>query len=233
MARRKKPVSWLWRIVAMAVLLAAGAAAWLWWDVQHWTPDEGAYPDQGALITQADGLVNFNTLAALGADFVYLASSIGTEGRDQRFARNLAAANQAGLDVGAVHIFDPCTLADGQTANFVTIVPRGGNMLPPVIALSQTAKDCPKRVSAAAVESELMTLINQIENHTGKPAILKIEPGFEAAYGISARLERNLWVNRTRFAPTYARRPWLLWSANENLQSAASDEPIEWVVVQP
>jgi lysozyme len=232
-ARKKKGLGWGWRIVSLLLLIALGAGAWFWWEVQNWTPSEDSYPDQGVLIEQGDGLVNFNTVAALGANFAYLESSIGNDGQDKRFARNFAAARKAGLEVGAVHMFDPCVLADGQSANFVTMVPRESDMMPPVIALGGTAENCEKRVSDAAVESELMTLINQIENHTGKPAILKVEPQFEEAYGISARLERNLWVNRTRFAPTYTRRPWLLWSANENLRSEAADEPIEWVVVQP
>ncbi len=233
MGRKKKRGGWLWRILALLILIGSGASAWFWWEVQHWTPSEEQYPDQGALIASEDGVVNFKTLAALGADFAYLEASIGADGLDSRFARNFEAANKAGLDVGAVHLFDPCVLADGQTANFVTVVPRTRDILPPVIALGRTAENCEKRVSDAAVESELTTLINQIENHTGKPVILRIEPQFEQAYGMSARLERNLWVTRTRFAPTYAKRPWLLWSANEQLRSAAADEPIEWVVVQP
>lgn len=233
MARKKKRFGWLGRIFALFLLIGAAAAGWFWWEMQHWTPTEQAYPDQGVLIAADDGAVNFKTVAALGAGFAYLEASIGGDGLDPAFATNFEAANDAGLDVGAVHLFDPCTLADSQSANFVTVVPRTRNMLPPVIALGRTASNCEKRISDAAVESELTTLINQIENHTGKPAILKIKPEFEAAYGMSARLERNLWVNRTRFAPTYARRPWLLWSANEDLRSAASEEPIEWVVVQP
>ncbi len=233
MARKRKQLGWGWRILALLALVAAGAGLYIWWEVQHWTPPEDAYPDQGIFISAENGLVNFNTLAALGGSFAYLQASSGTEGKDDRFARNLTAAQDAGLQAGAVHMFDPCVLADGQSANFVTMVPRGGDFLPPVIALHDLADSCEKRVSDAAVESELMTLINQIENHTGKPVILKITPEFEAAYNMSGKLERNLWVNRTRFAPTYAKRPWLLWSANEELESAAAELPVEWVVVQP
>lgn len=233
MGRKLRKPNWWLRLLGLLTLAGIGAGAWFWWDMQHWTPPEAAYPDQGALVTEADGLVNFNTLAALGAGFVYLHASDGEDGMDARFARNFAAAQEAGLDVGAVHRFDPCTLADGQTANFVTVVPRTADVLPPVIALEETAQHCPKSVSDAAVESELMTLINQIENHSGKPAILKVDPAFEAAYAISAKLERNLWLTRTRFVPDYAKRPWLLWTANENLRSEAAEEPVEWVVVQP
>ena len=115
----------------------------------------------------------------------------------------------------------------------MTMVPRTQKMLPPAIALGRTADACEERVSDAAVESELMTFINQVEKHTGKPVILKVKPQFEAAYAISGKLERQLWVNRTRFEPTYAQRPWLLWSANEHLLTEASEEPLEWVVVRP
>jgi len=37
---------------------------------------------------------------------------------------------------------------------------------------------------------------------------------------------------RDRARPDYAGRPWLLWSANSALVTAASAEPLEWVVVQ-
>ncbi|MGN6499208.1 MAG: glycoside hydrolase family 25 protein, partial [Tsuneonella sp.] len=177
--------------VALAVLIAGG---WGWWRLQSWTPSEAVYPDQGAEISAASGAVNFRTLRALGADFVYLDATDGAGRTDQRFSTNLAAARAAGLRVGAVHRFDPCAMADGQSANFVTVVPRGRELLPPAIALDGTADECPHRVSEAAVESELMTLINQIEAHAGRPAILQVSPEFERRYGLGERLDRNLWL---------------------------------------
>ncbi len=232
MGRKRRKSGWLWRLLAVLLLLVLAGAGWLWWQVQHWTPDEETYPDQGVTVGVQDGAVNFRTLRALGADFVYLAASDGAQGQDARFVRNFEAAGKAGLQVGAVHVFDPCAIADRQSANFVTMVPRSRELLPPVIALASTADGCEERVSEAAVESELMTLINQVESHVGKPAILKISPDFEARYGIAHRIERNLWLTRTRFEPAYAGRPWLLWSANEHLVTEASNGPLEWVVVR-
>ncbi|WP_234032112.1 glycoside hydrolase family 25 protein [Parerythrobacter jejuensis] len=221
------------RMLGLLVLLVAAGGAWLWWEAQHWRPSEDAYPDQGVLVSQADGNVNFRTVGALGGRFAYLNASSGSDAQDDRFARNFARAREAGLQVGALHRFDPCAKADGQSANFVTMVPRVDGLLPAAIALEATADACEDRVSEAAVESELMTFINQVEKHTAKPVILKVGPDFEAAYAISSKLERQLWVNRTRFEPTYAVRPWLLWSANEGLVTEASEEPLEWVVVRP
>ncbi|MBD3729192.1 MAG: glycoside hydrolase family 25 protein [Sphingomonadales bacterium] len=201
--------------------------------MQHWQPDTADFAEQGIEVGAQDGAVNFRTARVLGASFAYIDASDGAQRIDSAFSANLAAARAAHLRVGAVHLFDPCALADGQSANFVTVVPRGADMLPPVIELSRVADDCPHRVSEAAVESELMTLINQVESHAGKSVILKIMPGFEQRYHLAARLDRNLWLSRTGAQPAYAGRPWLLWTANEALRSEISDHPVRWVVVQP
>ena len=234
MARKGKGGNrWLWRVLGALVLLGVVAGSWFWWSLRSWRPLESDYPDQGVEVSAAAGDVNFRTVAAIGGSFAYLDASGGNTGKDSAFARNLAAAREAGLQVGALHRFDPCEKADGQSANFVTMVPRSRDMLPPAIALAGTAEDCSEPVSEAAVESELMTFINQVERHSGKPAILKVYPEFEAAYGVSSKLERQLWVVRTRLEPGYAVRPWMLWSANENLVTEASTEPLEWVVARP
>ncbi|MFA9201129.1 MAG: glycoside hydrolase family 25 protein, partial [Cypionkella sp.] len=148
------------------------------------------------------------------------------------FAANLGAAREAGLEVGAVHRFDPCVTADRQSANFVVLVPRGRTLLPPAIALDRTADACPTAVGEAEVESELMTLINQVEAHAGKPVILQVSADFEERYGLANRIERNLWVVGTWREPTYAGRPWLMWTANEALASEAAEGPLRWVVMR-
>ncbi len=208
-----------------------GALAY-WWDMRSWAPDPAIYHDQGVMVSDREGLVGFDTVRAIGGKFAYLEASRGAKGHDARFGRNLAAARRAGLKAGAVHVFDLCRSADAQSANFVTMVPRDPELLPPVIALFGTADSCPERVSDAAVESELMTFINQIEIHAGQRAILKLSRDFEERYHIAGAIERDLWLMRDRFAPAYGGRPWLLWSANAARVTEASDQPVEWVVVQ-
>ena len=230
---RSKGTSRFARILAVLVLLAFVGGAWAWWEARGWRPDEAAWPDQGAMVTAEDGPVAFATLKGLGANFAYLKASEGARTKDRSFPDNVEAARTAGLQVGAVLVFDPCVPADGQSANFVTMVPRDADMLPPAIALERTAKDCPERVTRTAIQSELMTLVNQIEAHAGQPVILKVSPGFEEHYGIAARIERNLWLERDWFEPDYGGRPWLLWTANGELQTEAAEEPLHWVVVRP
>ena len=113
------------------------------------------------------------------------------------------------------------------------MVPRDAHLLPPAVELVRLADDCPIKVSDAAVESELMTFLNQIETHTGKPSLLKIGPEFERRYHTARALDRNIWLLRDRFQPDYAGRPWSLWTANTMLQTNAQQAPVRWLAVQP
>jgi lysozyme len=223
----------LWRLAALAVLFGLAFAAWLWWDMREWRPDPALYPEQGALVPTGGAPVRFETLKAVGAQFVYLPLVAGP-GADSPggFADRFIRAQAAGLKVGVVLAFDPCLGADAQSGVFAQMVPRDPRLLPPVIGLERLADACDPKVSDAAVESELMTLINQIELHAGRPAILKLSPAFEARHRTATALARDLWLMRDRARPDYAGRPWLLWSANSARVTEASEEPVEWVVVQ-
>lgn len=231
---------WL-RIAGAVVLLAIVGGALGWWNLRHWQPSRAVFAMQGVEIGLAndgdngtdDRGVDWKALKAIGANFAYLDASAGAFARDGSFGRNLAEARAAGLQVGAVHRYDPCQPADKQAANFVTVVPRDAGMLPPAVELVQLANDCPVPVSDASVESELMTFINEIETHTGKASLLKISQAFETRYHLAHAIDRNLWLVGDRFQPDYAGRPWTLWTANSALDNTAQDKPLRWVVVQP
>lgn len=224
---------WRLPLVLALVALVAGAGGWWWWQGQHWRPSEERFPEQGALIGENDGPVHFAIVKGIGGSFVYLEASRGAKGRDRDFIANLAAAREAGLTAGAVHVFDPCAPADTQAANFVIAVPRDRRLLPPAILMDRDAEFCPRPVSEAAIQSELMTLVNQIEAHAGKPVILAPYEDFERRYRVGGRVERNLWLTRSRAEPSYAGRPWTLWTANEHLRTEAAEAPLRWVVAQP
>jgi lysozyme len=232
MAKRKGNRTGL-RLLAAALLAAMLAGGWAWWYLIHWQPDRGAFPIQGVEVGDPEGKVDFGAIKAIGADVAFLDASASAFARDTSFVANLDAARAAKLQVGAVHRYDPCQPADKQAANFVTVVPRDQSLLPPAVDLSQLAENCPVKVPDAAVESELTTFINQVETHTGVPVILKIAPAFEKRYRVAATINRNIWVERDRFQPDYAGRPWTLWTANTDLNNEATPGALRWVVMQP
>lgn len=232
MVRRKASSRTQLRLLAALLLVALIGGGFAWWHLHHWQPDRGAYPVQGVEVGNGDGAVEFRAVKAIGADFAYLEASASAFARDPAFVGNLEEAKEAELQVGAVHRYDPCQPGDKQAANFVTVVPRDPKLLPPAVELDMIGDECPIKVSEAAMESELTTFLNQVETHTGKPALLKVSARFEDRYGIAARVDRNLWLAGDRFQPDYAGRPWTLWTANSALDNDAG-EPLRWVVVQP
>ena len=221
------------RLLALAGLLALVLVGAGWWEAGQWRPARTRFAMQGAEVGSGDGAVNFAALKASGADFVYLDASHGIARRDPEFEQNLTEARNAGLQVGALHRFDPCLGADPQVGNFVTVVPRDARLLPPAVELDIDDAACAAPPAEAAMQSELTTFINQLEAHAGKSTIVKLSPAFEARYHVAAMIDRNLWVTGAYLAPGYAGRPWVMWTANPQLRSPAASERLRWVVVRP
>lgn len=121
----------LWRWAGALALIAMVGGAWSWWTMRHWMPPRTTYGVQGVEIGQGDGDIDWTAVKAIGADFAYVDASASAFARDPNVVHNLDGARAAGLQVGAVHRYDPCQPADKQAANFVTVVPRDAKMLPP------------------------------------------------------------------------------------------------------
>jgi len=221
------------RLLAALLLVAMIGGGFGWWHLHHWRPDRAVYPVQGVEIGAGDGEVNWRALKAIGSDFAYIDASASAFARDPAFLSNFEKAKDAGLQIGTVHRYDPCQPADKQAGNFVTVVPRDARLLPPAVELDMLGDECPVKISDAAIESELTTFLNQVETHTGKPALLKLTKRFESRYRVASRIDRNLWLVRDRFQPDYAGRPWTLWTVNGALATEAAASPLRWMVVQP
>lgn len=220
-------------MAAALLLLALILAGFGWWKARTWLPDRDAYPVQGIWLSDDDGAVDWRLLRAAGADFAYLTASEGTSTRDAKFAEGLEAARERGMQVGAVHVYDLCAPAERQAANFVTIVPRDKDLLPPAIALDIDSRTCPEAPGEAQMQSELTTFLNQVEKHAEKPVILMVSKGLEKQYHLAAMIDRNIWLSQDFLEPGYAGRPWVMWTATGRLRLNAAAGPLRWVVVQP
>lgn len=219
--------------VALILIAAAAAAVYAaaWKFVVGWTPPRGQYPLQGLTVSESNGPVIWPSVKALGADFAYVRATAGAGKRDVSFAENYAQANQAGLRTGALHQYSLCRMAQDQATNFVTTVPRDADALPPAVELS-FQDNCAKRPTRALVLSELGTFLNQIERHTGKPAVLLIRPDFEKSYRVSEAIPRTIWLSGNFLPPDYAAKPWVMWEANRYYRIKGIDGPVRWNVVR-
>lgn len=217
-------------VTAISVAAIAGMAIWLY--AREWAPDRATYPIQGVMIDATDGAVDWDTLAAQGADFAYIRAAMGAGRRDGRFSGNWRAARSAGMRYGATLDFSLCRVASDQATRFVTTVPRDNAALPPVIRLD-FEPSCLARPRRDKVLSELNTLVNLIESYAGKPTLLHISPAFETQYDIADGINRTLWLDENFFPPDYASRPWVMWTASNMRHIDGVDGPVRWTVVTP
>ncbi len=197
-----------------------------------WAPPRDQYPVQGISVDENVGKIVWHVAGATGVDFTYITATNGPETRDANFAENVKGAREAGIRYGAMHEYTLCRLATDQATNFVTTVPRGDNMLPPAIRLAFD-NGCGDRPGRALVLSELNTFLNQIEGHSGKPAIIAVSQEFEELYNISSGINRTFWLEGNFFPPDYATKPWVMWRASDIRRVSGIDGPVKWNVVRP
>ena len=214
--------------IALAVLLGVYA---IWSYATGWAPSRDEYSVQGIVVSEANGKPSWPELGATGVDFAYITASEGASGRDAQFEANLDGARQAGIRYGALHHFDICRLASDQATLFITTVPRSEQALPPAVQLD-FSETCTSRPNRALILSELATFLNQIEAHSGMPAILLLTKDFEEEYKVSSAIDRTVWLEGNWFLPDYSARPWVMWTANSARHILGIEGPVRWAVVR-
>lgn len=227
------PLGMKLRIAVMILLCLVLLLSGLWWIWTGWNPDRDAYPLQGISVSARQGPIDWSGLRLHDIDFVYIRAVSAAQKRDPRFSDNWTGARNAGLRYGAELDYDPCIPASDQATLFITTVPRDNAALPPSVHLD-LPMDCEGRAPGRdAILSELNTLINLIEAHSGKPVLLHIAKTFEDRYDISRGINRTLWLDRNYFAPDYASRRWVMWTANDMRSISGISGTVSWNVVAP
>jgi lysozyme len=220
------------RIIIVFVLAAACLGGGGFALLKSWAPSRSRYPVQGITVSAETGPVNWAAIRISGVDFAYLVASADGGARDGSFTANLEGVRAAGIRHGAIHRYSLCASATDQSTAFIATVPRDDAMLPPVVALAFSPL-CPARPSRDKLLAELNVFLNQIEAHSGKPAILRETREVEAAYDLSSGINRTLWLEGDFFRPGYATRPWVMWSASTWKRVPGINGAVEWDVVKP
>ena len=224
--RNRKLIRWVLVLLGLAL---SGYAAWTY--ATGWAPSRNSYPVQGIVANESNGQPRWSELAATGVDFAYITAVEGARGRDPQFETNLAAVQEAGIRFGALHHYDLCRSASEQATMFITSVPRNDRALPPAVQMD-FAEGCKSRPNRALILAELATFLNQIEAHSGTPAILLLTPDFEEEYQVSKSIDRNIWLEGNGISPDYSARPWVMWTANSHRRVSGIDGAVRWVVVR-
>ncbi|HEX8300398.1 GH25 family lysozyme, partial [Sphingomonas sp.] len=195
------------RVFAGVALALAITGMCVWLFTINWRPRPADFPVQGVDVSEAQGPIEWWTVKKSGARFAYIHATSGAIASDLRFSENWRDTFETGIRRGALHIFSLCQLAADQAGNFVSIVPRSEDQLPPAVDLD-FQPDCAARPEREVLIGEIGRFLSAIEMHLGEHAVLRVGKNFEAQYRISEAFPRLLWSRQAFFPPSYFSRPW-------------------------
>ena len=198
----------------LALAVTGGLGAWLLWHGYFWLnmPSFRRYPVRGLDVSVHQGTIDWPQVATGPWSFVYIKASEGGDFRDPAFKSNWEASRKTGLLRGAYHFFTFCRPGKDQAANFIGLVPREPDSLPPVADL-EFGGNCSKRPTAAELMPEVQVFLDTLERHYGQKPVLYVTDTFAKTYLARGQLSTYaLWVRDIVREPRdFVGRPWLLW----------------------
>jgi lysozyme len=200
----------LYGAVAALILSSFIAAAGFWY-FKAFSPDRQIYPVRGIDVSNHQKTIDWRRVAADDVAFAIIKATEGGDWVDKSFARNIAAAKEAGLAVGAYHFFTFCRPGADQASNFIATVPSDRLLLPPVVDV-EFHGNCPQRPTPEQLRAELTAFLDPVEAHFGKPAVIYLTDDAADRYG-SVLPDRPLWVRSLALHPGH--EDWLYWQYHD------------------
>jgi lysozyme len=197
---------YLFGLLALLVLGCAALGVGYMYFISF-SPDRDAYPLRGIDVSNHQGLIDWRRVAADDVSFAIIKATEGGDWVDKSFTRNVAAAKEAGLAVGAYHFFTFCRPAVEQARNFIATVPRDQAWLPPVVDI-EFHGNCPQRPTPEELSAELKAFLDPVEAHFGKPAVIYLIGEAEDRYS-AIMPDRLRWVRSLSLHPGH--EGWVYW----------------------
>jgi GH25 family lysozyme M1 (1,4-beta-N-acetylmuramidase) len=202
-------------LIALAAILILPAAA-------------SAQSVTGADVSQWQGTINWNRVAASGIRFVFVKATEGTTFTDPAFARNRDGARSAGLAVGFYHFADPhgSTLraarhdAAAQAAHFLAVYQPRPTDLRPVLDIEVT-----DGLSPAQLQAWVSTWVNTVRGRLHRQPFIYTSPYFWETYlanNTSIARVSELWLaDWTTGSPwlpalNWGGRGWAFWQYSDS-----------------
>ncbi|HEX8361333.1 MAG TPA: GH25 family lysozyme [Longimicrobium sp.] len=172
------------RAALFALALFAGACTDL--------PTGPATPDDsldGIDVSHWQGTIDWTAVRGSGVDFAFIKATEGATYADPQFARNWAAAADAGVMRGAYHYFRPSVDPVKQAENFLRAARIGPNDLPAVLDVETS-----EGVAGDALLRAVRTWLETVERATGKRPIVYTYPDFWNRYAAGSIGPYPLWI---------------------------------------
>jgi lysozyme len=191
------------RTILVALLLGISCAALAAND-----PDRARYPLRGVDVSHHQGAIDWETVAREpNLVFAYLKATEGGSWRDPRFVENWQQARRAGLKVGAYHFFTFCRAPLEQAANFLAVVPRDADALPPVVDV-EFVGNCRARPSPEELRRNLGIFVEAVGKALRRKPIVYLTPEAHDVFFAGGEVGHPYWIRSLTSEPGAG---WTFW----------------------
>ena len=190
-------------------------------------PDPSAYPIWGVDVSHHQHTIDWAKVAREPrVRFANLKATEGTTHQDDRFAQNWAGARSAGLYVGAYHYYSFCTGPETQAANYLAMLPKAEEMLPPALDVEHLM-NCPPDPDPEKVRADLRVWLDTVQRATGRQPIVYATSDVLADYFLDA-IDVPLWVRHTPEDPEEVLHlPWTFWQYDDQHTMPGIDTTVD------
>ncbi len=209
-------------VAGLLVLALAGALGWFV-ALPHYRPSLQAGERYGIDVSNHQGAIDWSAVAGDDITSAYIKATEGETFVDERFAANWAGAASAGVRRGAYHFFSLCSPGASQAANFLRVVPKDPEALPPAIDLEFGA--CKNRPDRTTVQREITAFIETVERELGTRVVVYALPSFSRTYPLPGQFVRERWVRRLFLRP--GRPDWSIWQVSDRARVDGVDGPVD------
>ena len=146
---------------------------------------------QGIDISHYQGNINWKKINTSKIKFIIIKSTEGKNVQDNKFKRNWSESRKRNFIVGAYHRFTLKSSGKSQSKNFISMVPKSNNSMPPLIDIENI--NISKVKDKTIFIKELKILENELHKHYGTKPIIYLNEHNYYDYIIN-NFNNNLWI---------------------------------------
>jgi len=170
-------------------------------------PDRDRFPIRGIDVSHQQGHIDWIKVARDDVAFAYLKASEGVDVVDSHFKENSHAAEDAGIKVGAYHLFTFCHSGKNQAAVFLQVAGKQKQKFLPAVYL-EFAGNCARQPSPSELKIELDSFVHMVEETRAKPVVIYVTAEAFHAYQ-DVLPHRPIWLRSLSDEP--GQNNWALW----------------------
>ncbi|MDR0918019.1 MAG: DUF1294 domain-containing protein [Oscillospiraceae bacterium] len=173
-------------------------------------PSKKNYPVRGVDVSSYQGEIDWALLAENDIEFAFIKATEGSSFVDEYFLKNYENALKTDLRIGAYHFFSYDSSGLTQAQNFISVVGKIDDMLPPVVDVEfygDKEKNLPDKDD---VTRELTAFLTAIEEHYNqKPIIYATEKSYKL-YISENFSDYDIWIRNVFTSPSN-NKDWTFW----------------------